>query len=179
MCASARHVRIGVGSRASDHSNLGFLLKGNRGFADSPVEGDGFRTSSSARDLRGAGEPLSKKLWESSPQNEVSYITGAMWNKARPPRSPSLLKFPCQTGPPIFGGATRLEAHAVKGGVFVYGSYPDLDELYEQQAVELDRQKREAVLHKMQQIVYERTIYAPIWQLAFINGAGPLASSPF
>ena len=25
----------------------------------------------------------------------------------------------------------------------------------------------------MQQIVYERTIYAPIWQLAFINGVGP------
>ena len=24
----------------------------------------------------------------------------------------------------------------------------------------------------MQQIVYERTIYAPIWQLAFINGIG-------
>jgi peptide/nickel transport system substrate-binding protein len=66
-----------------------------------------------------------------------------------------------------------------QGRVFVYGSYPDLDELYEQQAVELDRQKREAVLHKMQQIVYERTIYAPIWPLAFINGAGPLASSPF
>ena len=34
-------------------------------------------------------------------------------------------------------------------------------------------QKREAILHKMQQIVYERTIYAPIWQLAFINGVGP------
>ena len=25
----------------------------------------------------------------------------------------------------------------------------------------------------MQQLVYERTIYAPIWQLAFINGIGP------
>jgi peptide/nickel transport system substrate-binding protein len=57
--------------------------------------------------------------------------------------------------------------------VFVYGSYPDLDELYQQQAVELDHGKREAILHKMQQIVYERTIYAPIWQLAFINGVGP------
>ena len=29
------------------------------------------------------------------------------------------------------------------------------------------------MLHKMQQLVYERTIYAPIWQLAFINGFGP------
>src|SRR5215470_2120432 len=79
-----------------------------------------------------------------------------------------------QAGPGAFGNAaTRLEAHVVKGGVFVYGSYPDLDELYQQQAVELDHKKREAILHKMQQAVYDRTIYAPIWQLAFINGVGP------
>ena len=25
----------------------------------------------------------------------------------------------------------------------------------------------------MQQLVHERTMYAPIWQLAFINGHGP------
>src|SRR6476660_151188 len=79
-----------------------------------------------------------------------------------------------QAGPGAFGNAaTRLEAQIVKGGVFVYGNYPDLDALYQQQAVELDRKKREAILHKMQQLVYERTIYAPIWQLAFINGVGP------
>jgi peptide/nickel transport system substrate-binding protein len=48
-----------------------------------------------------------------------------------------------------------------------------MDALYWQQAVELDRAKREAILHKMQQLVYERTIYAPIWQLAFLNGVGP------
>jgi len=39
--------------------------------------------------------------------------------------------------------------------------------------VELDRPKREAILHKIQQIMVERTIFAPIWQLAFINGVGP------
>jgi peptide/nickel transport system substrate-binding protein len=39
-----------------------------------------------------------------------------------------------EAGPGAFGNAaTRLEAHIVKGGVFVYGSYPDLDELYQQQ----------------------------------------------
>ena len=61
----------------------------------------------------------------------------------------------------------------VKGGTYVYGSYPDIDALFQQQAAELDVKKREAMLHKMQQLVHERTIYAPIWQLAFINGAGP------
>jgi peptide/nickel transport system substrate-binding protein len=78
-----------------------------------------------------------------------------------------------QAGPGAFGNAaTRIEAHLVKGGVFSYGSYPDIDELYRQQAVELDRVKREAILHKIQQIMVERTIFAPIWQLAFINGVG-------
>jgi len=79
-----------------------------------------------------------------------------------------------QAGPGAFGNAaTRLEAQVVTGGVFVYGSYPDIDALYREQAVELNRPKREALLHRMQQLVYERTIYAPIWQLAFINGVGP------
>jgi peptide/nickel transport system substrate-binding protein len=88
--------------------------------------------------------------------------------------SEKTLKNVIQAGPGAFGNAaTRLEMQVVKGGAFTYGTYPDLDELYAQQAVELDRKKREAMLHKMQQIVYERTIYAPIWQLAFINGVGP------
>jgi peptide/nickel transport system substrate-binding protein len=79
-----------------------------------------------------------------------------------------------QAGPGAFGNAaTRIEAHLVKGGVFTYGSYPDIDELYGQQTVELDRGKREAILHKIQQLMVERTIYAPIWQLAFLNGTGP------
>jgi peptide/nickel transport system substrate-binding protein len=73
-----------------------------------------------------------------------------------------------------FGNAaTRLEAFVVKGGTYVYGNYPDIDALFDQQAAELDAKKREAILHKMQQLVQERTIYAHIWQLAFINGAGP------
>src|SRR5215204_76835 len=79
-----------------------------------------------------------------------------------------------QAGPAPFGNAaTRFETYVIKGGGFSYGSYPEIDELYRQQAVELDPKKREAILHKMQQIVYERTMYAPIWQLAFINGVGP------
>jgi peptide/nickel transport system substrate-binding protein len=79
-----------------------------------------------------------------------------------------------QGGSGAFGNAaTRLEILAVKGGTYAYGSYPDLDELFAKQAAELDSKKREAILHKMQQIVHERTMYAPIWQLAFINGHGP------
>jgi peptide/nickel transport system substrate-binding protein len=69
--------------------------------------------------------------------------------------------------------ATRLAAFVVKGGSYAYGSYPDIDELYSQQADELDHEKRAAILEKMQQLVYEKAIYAPIWQLGFLNGVGP------
>jgi len=79
-----------------------------------------------------------------------------------------------QAGPGAFGNAaTRLESLVVKGGPFAYGSYPDIDALFQQQAAELNRTKREAILHRMQQMMHERTMYAPIWQLAFINGVGP------
>jgi peptide/nickel transport system substrate-binding protein len=72
-----------------------------------------------------------------------------------------------------FGNAaTRIEAFIARGGSYVYGSYPDIDELFEQQAAELDYKRREATLHKIQQLMHEKTIVAPIWQLAFINGFG-------
>jgi peptide/nickel transport system substrate-binding protein len=84
------------------------------------------------------------------------------------------LKNIIQGGSGAFGNAaTRLEAFAVKGGAYVYGSYPDIDEMFRQQAAEMDHKRREAILQKMQQLVHERTVLAPIWQLAFINGAGP------
>ncbi len=73
-----------------------------------------------------------------------------------------------------FGNAaTRLASFVVKDGAYVYGSYPDIDALYPQQADELDKEKRAAILAKMQQLTYEKAIYAPLFQLAFINGVGP------
>ena len=61
----------------------------------------------------------------------------------------------------------------ITDGTYVYGSYPDLDGLFREQAAETDSKRREAILHKIQQLVQERVIYAPIWQLAFLNGVGP------
>jgi peptide/nickel transport system substrate-binding protein len=84
------------------------------------------------------------------------------------------LKNMIQGGSGAFGNsATRLEAFVVKGGNYVYGSYPDIDALFQQQAAELDRKKRAAILQKMQELLYEKAIYAPIWLLGFINGVGP------
>ena len=73
-----------------------------------------------------------------------------------------------------FGNAaTRLEAFVAKGGAYVYGNYPDIDALFAEQASELDRTRRTATLHKIQQLVHERAIFAPLWRQAFINGVGP------
>jgi peptide/nickel transport system substrate-binding protein len=73
-----------------------------------------------------------------------------------------------------FGNAaTRLEAFVATGGAYVYGSYPDIDALFQEQAAELDHKRREATLHKIQRLVHERAIYAHLWQLGFINGVGP------
>ena len=84
------------------------------------------------------------------------------------------LKNIVQAGSGSFGNAaTRFETFIVKGGAYVYGSYPDLDAMFEQQAVELDHSKRAAILTRMQQILYERVITTHLWQLAFINGVGP------
>jgi len=80
-----------------------------------------------------------------------------------------------------FGNAaSRLEAFVVKGGTFVYGSYPEIDALFPEQAVELDGKKRQALLSEMQRLLSEKAIYAPIWQLAFISAVGPrVAESGF
>ncbi len=79
-----------------------------------------------------------------------------------------------QSGSGAFGNAaTRLEAFVVGGGAYVYGSYPDIDGLFQEQASETDVKKREATLHRIQQLMHEKAMVAPIWELAFINGHGP------
>src|SRR5574342_188150 len=73
-----------------------------------------------------------------------------------------------------FGNAaTRLEAFVITGGTYVYGSYPDMDGLFREQAAETDTKRREAELHKIQQLLQQKAVSAPIWQLAFLNGVGP------
>jgi peptide/nickel transport system substrate-binding protein len=84
------------------------------------------------------------------------------------------LKNIIQGGSGAFGNAaTRLQAFAVKGGTYVYGSYPDIDQLFRQQAVELNHKRRAAILEQIQQLIHERVIYVPIWQFAVLEGVGP------
>jgi len=73
-----------------------------------------------------------------------------------------------------FGNAAiRLETFVAAGGPYVYGSYPDIDGLVREQAAEPDRKRREATLHRIQQLVHDKAMYAPIWELGFIHAQGP------
>jgi len=69
--------------------------------------------------------------------------------------------------------ATRLDAFVAAGGTFTYGTYPDIEGLIREQAGENDPKRREAMLNRIQQLIHDKAMYAPIWQLAFINGYGP------
>jgi peptide/nickel transport system substrate-binding protein len=73
-----------------------------------------------------------------------------------------------------FGNAaTRIEVFVAAGGPYVYGSYPDIDGLFREQAGELDRKRREAMLHRIQQLMHEKAMFAPIWELGFVHASGP------
>jgi peptide/nickel transport system substrate-binding protein len=65
-----------------------------------------------------------------------------------------------------------METFVAKGGAHAYGNYPDIDELFDRQTAETDVAQREPILHRMQQLMYEYVIYAPIWQLGFLSGQG-------
>jgi len=69
--------------------------------------------------------------------------------------------------------ATRLDAFVAAGGSFTYGTYPDIEGLIREQAGEVDPKRREATLQHIQQLIHDKAMFAPIWQLAFINGYGP------
>jgi peptide/nickel transport system substrate-binding protein len=76
-------------------------------------------------------------------------------------------------GAPAGNAATRIEVYVTKGGIYSSGEVPEIEELYQRQARELDRKKREGLLHQIQQIVHDRVMYVPIYELAFLWGIGP------
>lgn len=68
--------------------------------------------------------------------------------------------------------ATRLETFVLGTG-YAYGSYPDLDALFRQQTAERDRSTREALLHRMQTLMHQRVMHAPLRETAAPFGVGP------
>jgi peptide/nickel transport system substrate-binding protein len=73
-----------------------------------------------------------------------------------------------------FGNAaTRLDAFVAEGGLFTYGTYPEIEDLIRRQATETDRGRREALLHRAQQLMHDKTMYAPLLEVANVAGYGP------
>src|SRR2546425_2921694 len=69
--------------------------------------------------------------------------------------------------------ASRVAEFIYSKGGYAYGGYPDLDDLILQQARERDVRKREALLHRIQQISMDRVMFAPIMDYRTLRGVGP------
>ncbi len=74
--------------------------------------------------------------------------------------------------------ASRVEAFMYSKGSFSYGGYPDIDDLFQQQARERDVARREALLHKIQQLTIDRVMFAPIMDYRTLRGIGPKFADP-
>jgi peptide/nickel transport system substrate-binding protein len=94
-------------------------------------------------------------------------------------RNAKQLRGLCLCGAARYGNAaTRLEEGVPSTGVFAYGGYPDIDELFKQQDVETDHSKREAMVHKIQQLVHERRMFVPLFLFVWPSGVGPRVEEP-
>jgi len=69
--------------------------------------------------------------------------------------------------------ASRVEAFIQSKGAYAYGGYPDIDDLFQQQARERDVKRREALLFKIQQLTIDRVMFAPIMDLRALMAVGP------
>jgi peptide/nickel transport system substrate-binding protein len=69
--------------------------------------------------------------------------------------------------------ATRVETFVYSKGDYAYGGYPDIDALFQQQAVERDPATRAGLLHRLQQLTVDRVMFAPVMDNRVLHGVGP------
>jgi peptide/nickel transport system substrate-binding protein len=69
--------------------------------------------------------------------------------------------------------ASRVQEFISSQGAYAYGGYPDIDDLFQQQARERDPRKREAMLFRIQQLTIDRVMFAPIMDFRALMGVGP------
>ncbi|MGE3540652.1 MAG: ABC transporter substrate-binding protein [Candidatus Tectimicrobiota bacterium] len=77
-------------------------------------------------------------------------------------------------GSGAFGNAaTRIEAFMYSKGAQSFLRNAEIDAWYTQQITERDPQKRQVLLHKIQQKAYDEALFMPIWENAFLCASGP------
>jgi len=69
--------------------------------------------------------------------------------------------------------ATRIEAFMYSKGLTSFLKDPEIDQWFEQQSQERNRTKRQELLYKIQQKVYDEALVMPIWHLGFLCVTGP------
>jgi len=74
--------------------------------------------------------------------------------------------------------ATRIQNYVLTEGLYAFGGFPDMDDLFVQQAREMDPKRREALLHQIQRLAHERVTAAPLWELGFLNAVGSRVEDP-
>jgi peptide/nickel transport system substrate-binding protein len=74
--------------------------------------------------------------------------------------------------------ATRLEPYVTRDGFYSYNLIPEAEDLYVRQSRELDRKKREAMLHQIQKLIVDRVTHAPLMESAFLWAIGPRVEEP-
>jgi peptide/nickel transport system substrate-binding protein len=69
--------------------------------------------------------------------------------------------------------ASRVEVFIQSKGGYADGGYPDIDEMFKQQASERDVKKRAEILDKIQQLTIDRMMFAPVYDFRALMGVGP------
>ena len=74
--------------------------------------------------------------------------------------------------------ATRLESYVTTTGIYAYGVLPEVEDLFLRQSRELDPAKREAWLHQIQRVLFDRVMYVPIYELSPMAGVSARVEQP-
>jgi len=78
-----------------------------------------------------------------------------------------------------FGNAaTRIVDVVTSEGTYARGADPDVEALFKQQARETDRKKREVMLNQIQQLIYDRARFGPLYEFIWPSGLGPRVAEP-
>ena len=123
-----------------------------------------------------AGEAVTTQLAAVGIKTRVRTMERAAFYAAL---STKKLKGICMCVNAVYGNASSRMSETVPGdGAYAYGSWPDVDALYKQQAREGDKKKREVLLRQIQQILHERARFAPMFDYIWPSAVGPRVEDP-
>jgi peptide/nickel transport system substrate-binding protein len=123
-----------------------------------------------------AGESISNYLAAVGIRTRVRTMERAAFYKALESKK---LKGLCMCVNAVYGNASsRLSETLASEGIYTYGAYPDIEALYRQQARETDKKKRQALLHQIQQMVYDRVRWGAIYDYYWPSAVGPRVDNP-